>query len=241
MPLLTNAPMAAARPTATVAVAHRSAVGTCRCRTMVRARMPRNDSITPDAARSCRNVFAVIGISPTRERWTPTEAISTTSTAEDRRPRTRFRIRRSECTRSAKTVMRTPVTVIVELNVYPEKSWKVPSSLKCSRHQYLSGVVAIDRRVPVASNVMTSTAMPRAVNHGGTAGTTISRDGTSVATAVSGGGTVRVVIRQQRLGRRVCSGLSRPHGPSHRRRRAGTRSFPRSDDLVVRPMVTCRA
>lgn len=109
--------MAAASPTATVPVAHRSGPGTYRCRTMVRNRMPRNDSITPEAARSCKNVFAVMGIRPTSDRCTPTDAISMTSTTDERRPRARLSTSRSVRTRRANRVMSKPVTIMVALNV----------------------------------------------------------------------------------------------------------------------------
>ncbi len=117
MPRVTNAPMPATSPIATAAVAHRSAIGTWRWRSMVRARMPRNDSITPDAARSCRNRLALRGISPTRARWTPTDAISATRVVAERLVRGVRMPCRSARTRSANTMINAPVMTIVALKV----------------------------------------------------------------------------------------------------------------------------
>ncbi len=46
------------------------------------ARMPRNDSIIPDAARSCTAVLTSSGTSPTIARCPPNEAMSTTSSRQ---------------------------------------------------------------------------------------------------------------------------------------------------------------
>jgi len=61
--------------------------------------------------------------------------------------------------------MISPDAIRVPLNTWPEKSSNVPSLLKCSCHQSLSGVVAIDRVVPTASTVITSAARRREQNH----------------------------------------------------------------------------
>lgn len=45
----------------------------CRRLTITMPSTPRNEPITPDAARSCRNGLAFKGTSPTPSRWTPTE------------------------------------------------------------------------------------------------------------------------------------------------------------------------
>jgi len=91
-------------------------------------RMPRNDSIVPDAPRSCSGVLTLSGTSPTRARCAPNEAMSTTRararwvwacTASSRRCRI---IASSWRTRAAKTMSRPPADIEPMLNDMPEKS-----------------------------------------------------------------------------------------------------------------------
>ncbi|OJU57221.1 MAG: hypothetical protein BGO04_10160 [Microbacterium sp. 70-38] len=69
------------------------------------ARMQRNESITPEAARSCRNWLTLTGMSPTPARWMPAETTRIVSMPE------RFRARRALMRRSS-AATRKPTIVI---------------------------------------------------------------------------------------------------------------------------------
>ena len=51
------------------------------CSQRATIRMPRNESMMPDAARSWRNSFELTGMAPAPPRLTPTDAIRMTSAA----------------------------------------------------------------------------------------------------------------------------------------------------------------
>ncbi len=51
---------------------------------------------------------------------------------------------RTRRTRNENATISVPVAISVPLNMYPENTWNVPNWLKCSCHQFGSGVVRID-------------------------------------------------------------------------------------------------
>ena len=117
----------------------------------------------PSAARSCMNWLTFIGKNPTAARWAPEHASSTLTLPERFAPRRSCRACMSRRTCSENPRNSIPTTIIVALNVCPEKSRNVPSSLNCERHQSLSVVVSIDTAVPATSITVTSAAQRGAV------------------------------------------------------------------------------
>lgn len=137
------------------------------------ASMHRNESIIPDAARSCTAVFTSSGTSPTIARCPPKDAMSATSTRAacrrawttvSRRARMSANARR---TRAAKTTNIVPDESDPRLKTVPEKSRWVPSSLKWRCHQVLSLVVAMAIAVPSTSSVTDAIAKCWASARGG--------------------------------------------------------------------------
>ena len=81
MPPATKTTIAGTSSAATAADVTRSRL-TVHGHATIRTRMPRNESIMPDAARSCRAVLTFSGTRPTIARCPPNEAMSATSTRE---------------------------------------------------------------------------------------------------------------------------------------------------------------
>ncbi len=120
--------------------------------------MPRNESMMPEAARSCQKPLTLTGIKPTADKCRPAETISTLNDRDRLTPRSSCRRRRSAPRRQASTTIIRPAASMVRLNAWPEKSSRVPSSLKAVRHQPCTVVVDIDSAVPAASTAMATRA-----------------------------------------------------------------------------------
>jgi hypothetical protein len=148
---VTKTAIAATRTTATIQVARRSCSGMWRRADAVVARMHRNESITPEAARSCRNWLTFTGISPTPARWTPADTTRIVSMPERLRARRALMRRSSAATRKPTIAMPVPARKSVALKTYPEKSSNVPSVLNMLSHQVWSVVVRMESAMPVMS------------------------------------------------------------------------------------------
>jgi hypothetical protein len=112
---VTKTAIAATRTLATIHVARRSCGGMCRRADAVVARMQRNESMTPDAARSWRNWLTLTGMSPTPARWTPAETTRIVSIPERLRARRARMLRSSPATRNPTMVIPLPARKIVTL------------------------------------------------------------------------------------------------------------------------------
>jgi hypothetical protein len=105
---VTNTAIATTSTPAMIHVARRIASGMWRRADAVVARMQRNESITPEAARSWRNWLTFTGMRPTPARCTPAETTRIVSIPERLRAR-RARMRRSSpATRNPTIVMPVP-------------------------------------------------------------------------------------------------------------------------------------
>lgn len=154
----TNTAIAGTRTTAMPPEIHRRRRGVQGLASMT-TRIPRNESIVPDAPRSCSAVLTLRGTRPTTARCTPNDAMSATSsratcvcacTAVSSCCRMSASSRR---TRAANTSSRPPADIDPVLKAMPEKSVCVPSSLKCRRHHSWSDVVAAATAVPMTSTM----------------------------------------------------------------------------------------
>lgn len=118
-----------------------------------------NPSTIMAATLSCRLLMVLSGMQPTSARFTPTVVRQICAmVAAPRRAAVRPRRTRSRRTRTAKTTTIMPPTLRVLLNSPPERSWNVPSWLKCSCHHWGSLVVRMEARMPPTSTTSTSPA-----------------------------------------------------------------------------------